>query len=223
MNILKTGICPYCDRKLELIPSRKKKCTFCGEFIFVRTRPLDRQQYLIREEEKNIIEKEWEAWSYKGEGDVGEIIKRLIKRFGTEPSVQDVVWTSLIENAEKFMKESSINALRLWDLSKCYYIQSEFLKNCSNQSSEYIKKIKDISDEIMRRRNRLVDLKDFEGIKNAGILKDIEISVCDDSCEKCRQYKGRKFSLDEIKEKELLPITDCENGWCRCCYSPNFK
>ena len=52
--------CPNCQTKLEHIPTRKKKCEFCGKFIYVRTRPIDRKRVLVTEKEKEEIESLWQ-------------------------------------------------------------------------------------------------------------------------------------------------------------------
>lgn len=53
------AICPHCDQPLNKKPGRKKKCPYCGEFIFVRTRPIDGQQVLVTEAQAKKIEEQW--------------------------------------------------------------------------------------------------------------------------------------------------------------------
>lgn len=45
-------ICPACGIKLDVTPSRKKKCPSCNQFMFVRTIPSDRKQYLVTKDEE---------------------------------------------------------------------------------------------------------------------------------------------------------------------------
>ena len=52
--------CPACGIKLDTAPSRKKKCPSCKQFIYVRTVPVDRKQYLVTEDEIEIIESDAE-------------------------------------------------------------------------------------------------------------------------------------------------------------------
>jgi len=54
--------CPHCLKKLNTIPVRKKKCPFCGEYIFVKTRPLDEKKVLVTEEQKKEIDKQWRVY-----------------------------------------------------------------------------------------------------------------------------------------------------------------
>lgn len=51
--------CPACGIKLDIPPSRKKKCPSCKQFMYVRTAPVDRNQYLVTEDEIAKIEQEW--------------------------------------------------------------------------------------------------------------------------------------------------------------------
>ena len=50
--------CPYCSENLPSRPVRKIKCPSCGAFIYVRTRPLDRQQVLVTQEDAKLIDEQ---------------------------------------------------------------------------------------------------------------------------------------------------------------------
>lgn len=56
------AICPYCQNELEKKPGRKKKCPHCGNFIYVRTRPADRERVLVTETQSELIEKQWRIY-----------------------------------------------------------------------------------------------------------------------------------------------------------------
>lgn len=51
--------CPACGAKLDAAPSRKTRCPSCAQFMYVRTAPADRRQYLVTEDEVEIIDREW--------------------------------------------------------------------------------------------------------------------------------------------------------------------
>jgi len=51
--------CPHCNAILEPVPQRKKKCPICNQYIFVRTRPLDKQRVLVTEEGSKQIDDDW--------------------------------------------------------------------------------------------------------------------------------------------------------------------
>jgi DNA-directed RNA polymerase subunit RPC12/RpoP len=57
-------ICPYCNKSLEKKPKRRSKCPHCGNYFRIRTRPQDRQQVLVTEEQAEEIAKQY--WSGYG-------------------------------------------------------------------------------------------------------------------------------------------------------------
>jgi len=93
------AVCPHCDHTLEKKPGRKKKCPHCCHFIYVRTRPSDRQRVLVTEAQAEQIEEQWsiangthDAFMAKTNRFADEKAK-LKKRFGGgEPSDNDVRW-----------------------------------------------------------------------------------------------------------------------------------
>ncbi len=56
-----TATCPYCKSSLETFPVHKKKCQQCKQYIYVRISPSTREKILIRQDEIDEIEKQWEA------------------------------------------------------------------------------------------------------------------------------------------------------------------
>lgn len=55
-----TANCPYCNIELNKFPAKKTKCKNCLNYIYVKTRPIDNKKVLIKENEIELIEKEWE-------------------------------------------------------------------------------------------------------------------------------------------------------------------
>jgi len=53
-------VCPSCGCALAKRPGRKAKCPACRKPIYVRTRPLDRQRVLLKEEDVAILERQWD-------------------------------------------------------------------------------------------------------------------------------------------------------------------
>lgn len=53
------SICPYCGGVLTKKPLRKTKCSHCGEYIYVRTRPIDKQRVLVTFDQASEIETQW--------------------------------------------------------------------------------------------------------------------------------------------------------------------
>lgn len=59
--------CPYCNVELQKFPARKTKCKNCGEYIYVRTRPIDYKKVLLKETELQLLEEEWGKRKYINE------------------------------------------------------------------------------------------------------------------------------------------------------------
>lgn len=103
--------CPHCQKKLNPVPKRKKKCPFCEKFMYSRTRPSDRKKVLVTEEEKDKIEEQWAILSEDSEERLSELkeykdAKQELKaKFGKDPPPHDVQWNlcnkKIIEYAVK--------------------------------------------------------------------------------------------------------------------------
>ncbi|MBI5884045.1 MAG: hypothetical protein HZB91_13195 [Elusimicrobia bacterium] len=110
--IVKTNpICPYCSQALDKMPGRKKKCPHCGNNMYVRTRPVDRQRVLVTERGAQDIDAQWatigakqQAMRFVDETEFNKEKDALSARSGREPSDFDVLWTlhdkHLIEHAK---------------------------------------------------------------------------------------------------------------------------
>ena len=58
------NVCPNCGVALAKRPGSKTRCQHCGGFIFVRTRPFDRQRVLLTEVEVKTVEAEWTQYHH---------------------------------------------------------------------------------------------------------------------------------------------------------------
>jgi len=132
IEIGKMDSCPYCNRKLKVIPKAKKKCPYCEKYIFVRTRPLDRKKVLIREDQKEDLEKEWEKYhaqkeeeSLTEDSQYMEAKKELKKQFGKEPSVNDVKWRKIGKEEIEHVKKRQWGLYRNNQLDKVNILSKE--------------------------------------------------------------------------------------------------
>lgn len=55
--------CPSCNALLEKMPLRKTKCKACGEFMFVKSTPDNREKRLMTQAQAEVAE---EAWAKRG-------------------------------------------------------------------------------------------------------------------------------------------------------------
>lgn len=103
------AICPYCKCKLDKIPGRKTKCPKCKKDMYVRTNPKGIRS-VVTEEEAEKIDEEWSLVSgshddfIKDKEEFESAKKELTKRFGKEPSDNDIKWgllnKKLMEHAQ---------------------------------------------------------------------------------------------------------------------------
>ncbi len=104
-------VCPYCSKGLDKMPSRKKRCSHCGNYMYVRTRPSDRKRVVVTEQDAVKIDEQWmkERSTYdayladKREFETQKAV--LMKKWGREPSDSDVYWAiynkQLLEHAKR--------------------------------------------------------------------------------------------------------------------------
>lgn len=102
---LTVAVCPYCDAQLEKKPGRKKKCPDCGNFIYVRMRPQDRERVLLREDQLILLEEQWSIANGTHEqflavqSRTNSVTDQLRVRFDRDPSENEVQWVILKADA----------------------------------------------------------------------------------------------------------------------------
>lgn len=114
------AVCASCDAELPKKPSRKAKCPKCGEYNYVRKRPLDGEPVLLREDQLPALEREK---AYTAGEDVGSAYdarqaviqaerEKLRERFGAEPSQNDVMWGVLNQDLLKLIRDQNYSEVR---------------------------------------------------------------------------------------------------------------
>lgn len=94
-------VCPNCGQILNKRPARKMACPHCKQFIFVRTRPIDRQSVLVTEEEANFLQNEWTNFPrasislFLDNEKMQRCREQLAEKFGCVPSDEEVALTHL--------------------------------------------------------------------------------------------------------------------------------
>lgn len=216
-----TPACPSCGVVLETAPQRKKKCPSCGEYIYVRTRPSDRQRVLVTEAGVKAIQREWEAdhfiskwisslerWAItRTEYELGK--DRLSKRFGQEASDRDAIWFIFGELCRK-------KALDWQSLHELYHSMAVF----QNESRRDCFKLLQISAKMSLYANR-------QSLAKFGITFKLRVRTGgEQSCIACRLLEGKEFTLEEALEQMPIPVRECthtlydeKRGFCRCWYA----
>ncbi len=106
--------CPNCGVSLTKMPARKTKCRHCGLFMYVRTRPQDRVQVLLTEQDAQALEAQWHQYeddkpqiSPRPEHVLARVRNALHEQFGRPPSELDVLWRVFNEELLSFISSES--------------------------------------------------------------------------------------------------------------------
>lgn len=216
------SVCPYCKKVLEQKPTRKKKCPFCQNYIYVRTLPSNRKKALATEEEAKKIDTEWAKIGRRQNrlrllDEVGisenDFIKRTHKSIeeASDQEIKDVVWAGYNQLALKYAKSNDFGALKT-----LYYRMALFL---NEERKDFF--------QILQQSAKM----DLLSYRQSEVVKKVEILTCgENSCESCQRLAGKKFTIEEALEKMPIPNKECtfklydENrGFCRCCYIAELK
>lgn len=120
------AVCPYCNAELSKKPGRKKKCPHCGNYIYVKTRPIDGERVLVTAKQREQLEREWtiqrirKRWSSDWLEAYDEAEIALERQFGFTPSLSDVLWGVLnrmvfsrtLEGERWWLYQEALDALR---------------------------------------------------------------------------------------------------------------
>ena len=106
-------ICPYCSKSLRKKPKQRSKCPHCRKYFRVRTRPQDRQQVLVTEEQAEEISKQY----YDGYGrDPENWLREKRKVWGQH-------WGDLNKQSGEYAKNGSWGVYR-----NCRYEMGDVLR-----------------------------------------------------------------------------------------------
>lgn len=201
----KEAKCPYCQKDLDKMPTRKKQCPNCKNFIYVRQGQLFTEEELKKIDEEirvsyklqqfNILKKDYEIEK-----------ENLRGRFGTEPSSHDVIWS---------IANKQILQLKDFEALSHQYEKMAYLLNEEKREFSHI----------------LKQAKKFElkAIQKEG-FKKVQISPSYYSCPSCLEQKDKILTIDEALETMPLPNKDCthvlqdpDRGYCQCKYTLYYE
>jgi hypothetical protein len=115
------SVCPFCEHALKTMPEQSQKCPHCGEYVYVRSRPIDERKILVTESQIQIVDEQWAI----ADGTYEEMMERkhnlanervnLNRKSDLEKSLDDVRWTllqrELLDNKLKWRYGSYRNTL----------------------------------------------------------------------------------------------------------------
>lgn len=124
-------VCPHCGQFLNKRPTRKTACPYCKKFIFVRTRPIDRQSVLVTEEQAKLLQNEWESFPrarispHLDYQEMEKCRERLSKKFGKSPSDMDGAWAYLNQETMRHAKQRDWGLYRNTRLSMAAILEKD--------------------------------------------------------------------------------------------------
>lgn len=185
--------CPYCGTLLEKKPARKKKCSNCGNYIFVR------KGRLLTEDQKAV--EEWLdslAMFDVTEQTFNRHRKQLSKQFGSQPSVNDTVWRVLNSLVASTTDHSRAKLI--------YSEMAHLVRGEGKDPKPYLAKAA---------KQELLDMKE-SGISRVCVYTSNDDLVCS----KCRALARKTFTIDQaLRDMPIPNACDNDEDGCRCWYS----
>jgi hypothetical protein len=189
--------CPHCNVILDPIPQRKTRCRACGNDIYVRTNPFNKQKiYYLKHEDALSLDTVKNLPISEKEYDKTE--KELAKKFGKPPMPGDVVWGILNNHLVSAMQRND------WQDMKMIYWQQARLLFESGQ--EFFGVLQESAKCELHR------------YKVSNVVHKVEILTAGSSCSKCQSLQGKIITVKEALVTMPIPVKDCENIFCRCTY-----
>ena len=186
--------CPYCGVELAPVPKRKTKCRACGNDVYVRSDPFNKQRahYLKREDAlsldmvKNLQVTEKEFRKAERDAPTGRPLRRVIE--------------GLLD-----MKRDKATRSGDWHSLKMVAFEQARLQHDLGE---------DFFDTLQEAARSDLHCYRSQGVKR--------VEVYTTGCETCKRMNGKVFTVSAALNSMPIPVKECENGWCCCIYVPTI-
>lgn len=197
-------ICPYCKTVLDKGPKRKKKCPFCNNDIYIRSKPRIFPHTLLTKDDSIAVD-----WYNKLEWQGIEQKDFLIKKAELSEANKEVKSTDIVFHLleDELAKSKDIYKQRViyFEMASLQYeTGGEFFEYLQNSNKTHLMEFKQDGFEKVR-------------ISSAG------------GCESCIDIMGKVLTIDEALREMPIPNKKCTfqlhgkiPGWCRCIYVAYF-
>jgi hypothetical protein len=196
-------------------PQRKKKCPFCGNFIFVRKGILFTEQQALDEDAiarwfgyllpRGLDRQELEYHHQKKRKYFESMRDKLSQQFGHRASVNDSFW--FIFN-ETVLTEKNLESLVVIFQGMAALSASE-----GKDAKPYINEAKNY--QAKQNRSDLMTWK--ESVAYVRIYSVNDQYVCKD----CQKLDNKRLRIEEALEIMPIPHACTNPTGCRCCYVPD--
>jgi hypothetical protein len=193
-NIFKKQIkCPNCQKPLEKKPTRKTKCPYCEQFIYVRHGEHVTEEQKIKHDDLDLFRFTEEEYNIRQ--------TELLNKFGSMPSHSDIIWGIANRKIRGLIKQKTY-----YDLRDLYLAMAKFMHKQGKDFFELFKESK---------RCELLVFKQCDDTK-------VRVLTCNAESPSCKIYSGKEFPVSEALRNMPIPQKDCLNrgrkGFHICMY-----
>lgn len=209
--------CPNCGAVFDEVPKRKKQCGECGEVLYVRTTQQLFDSDLLTEEQVRASDFYKELMEYGATlEDYHNARKELATKWGFDPKPYDIVWSvsnKLIARGPNLSGAYDKKHELLFHAKMITFSQAKYQAYRGHDPAPYKKTVNEYDIQLAQR--------------DGSRVKKFEI-LAQGCCNECDKLNKTVFSVDEIKNKNVLPQQVCTNklekdhkySWCMCMYLP---
>jgi len=197
-------ICPYCNYKFDKMPQKKKQCPNCKNFIRSRTRPLDNQKILIREDQIDELEMQW---AFKNGYSVSQI--NALKKEGRK-SAQEYA-NQIKGNSKEYTGISRANIKKIREIIADYYLEG---KKFGETSREIVRLVENLDIEraslIVRTETAEANYRQILNKYRKDRIEEVDVLVAldDQTCDICRALDGKRFSINKPPKSLFTKAVD---------------
>ncbi len=200
----KTAKCPYCGYIFKEAPRVKIKCPECQNRIYIQKGKNKTELYTEKDHEELIILHYLESIGYS---------KKQYQKFKSDfenksresTDHKDALWALYGYLLKESAKKDDYNAMSI--------IYSLMATMQLDTPAEYLK---------LRKLSGEMELLSFKTDSKFDL--EVEILTTKNSCDYCKKFSKRRYTLEKALEELPLPLLECDQGAeCRCCYGINSK
>ncbi len=199
LNKNKANKCPYCGFVFGFTPQNKVICPECNCSVFVLKTKKGVQ--LLKEEDhmELIVIHHVDSLGFSKK-QYEKFKKEFLDSAKTNVTLYDVHWALFGHLLKEKAKSDDYEALNI--------IYSQMASMQINEPSEYLK---------LRKLAGQMELLSYQ--KNIKTPFEIEILPTKNSCDYCKTFSKKRYTLERAISELPLPLMECTQGaGCRCCY-----
>lgn len=204
--------CPCCGGVLKKQPQRKIKCPSCGEYIYVKSTPDNRDRRMMTKSEAQDAEIKWSEYHEQKRilsvlqefGITEKNLEKEQRRFSSRKPLREVYSILLKRVAEKHK-----------DFSCRSRAHHQIALDLSKENGNFLPHLKEVA------KYELLRLKFF--MENSSIVDSSKVKISaghSGVCNQCKKQDNLILDINEALSSMPIPCKSCSNrdGFCRCWY-----